>query len=52
VGGRQILALWALEKRGKLFLCQSIGIDETNKFQLTLSETKFELHRKLHAKPQ
>jgi len=33
VGGRQIYALWAIEWAWQPFI-QSIGIDETNKFQL------------------
>jgi len=33
-GGRQIEALWALEWAWQFFLDQSVGIDETNTFQL------------------
>jgi len=35
VGAKQIYALWALEWEWQIFLGQSIGIDETNKYQLT-----------------
>jgi len=33
-GGRQISAIWALEWARQSFLGQSIGIDETNTFQI------------------
>jgi len=37
VGGRQIYALWALKWAWQtFFLNQSIGIDETNTFQLKI----------------